>query len=53
MKNLFVAILLAFCICLSFSYINPVQSQRDSPDPGVIKSQDGFYYAVTTGGWNG
>jgi beta-xylosidase len=37
---------------LTRSYINPVQGERDSPDPGVIYNQ-GFYYAVTTEGWDG
>jgi beta-xylosidase len=44
-----------FTCLLLFSvtaYINPVQSQHDSPDPGVI--YNGYtYYAVTTEGWNG
>lgn len=34
------------------AYVNPIQGARDSPDPGVV--YDGqFYYAVTTGGWDG
>ncbi len=32
------------------SYINPTQRVFDSPDPGVMRDQDGTYYAVTTGG---
>lgn len=32
-----------------YSYINPVQGQQDSPDPGVLY-YDEAYYAVTTGG---
>lgn len=41
-------ILLLFTLfVLSFTYVNPVQGARDSPDPGVV--YDGhFYYAVTT-----
>ncbi len=33
----------------AFTYKNPV-GQVDSPDPGVIKNNDGYYYAFTTGG---
>lgn len=34
------------------AYMNPVQGFFDSPDPGVV--YDGqFYYAATTGGWDG
>lgn len=33
------------------AFINPVQGERDSPDPGVIY-HEGAYYAVTTGGWD-
>ncbi len=36
----------------AIAYINPVQGVFDSPDPGVV--YDGhFYYAATTGGWDG
>ncbi len=37
----------------TFKYINPVQGKFDSPDPGVIKNNDGYYYAFTTGGYPG
>ena len=33
------------------AYTNPVQGNRDSPDPGVTYHQ-GAYYAVTTMGWD-
>lgn len=33
----------------SNSYTNPIQEERDSPDPGVIYSNNS-YFAVTTGG---
>lgn len=33
------------------AYTNPVQGERDSPDPGVLY-YDGAYYAVTTEGWS-
>ena len=36
----------------SYGYINPVQGNRDSPDPGVIY-YNGAYYAATTEGWDG
>lgn len=48
MKATFLALLLAISHC----YVNPVQGQHDSPDPGAIYL-DGAYYAVTTGGWDG
>jgi beta-xylosidase len=47
-------ILFITCITLSSvsAYKNPIQSQRDSPDPGVVFN--GYtYYAATTEGWDG
>lgn len=49
MSRILLALSLAIVAC---SYTNPVQGQRDSPDPGVLFHQ-GAYYAVTTGGWDG
>lgn len=43
------SIIFLFCLSLAFSYTNPVQGVRDSPDPGVIHYNNS-YYAVTTGG---
>lgn len=43
-----VLLLVTLCAC----YRNPVQGDRDSPDPGVIY-HNGSFYAVTTGGWDG
>jgi beta-xylosidase len=43
-------VLLSLSICLSNCYINPVQGNVDSPDPGVMRDVDGTYYAATTGG---
>jgi len=40
-----------FLVVLGRCYVNPVQGERDSPDPGVILYNNS-YYAVTTGGWN-
>jgi len=41
-----------FLLTFSNCYINPVQGNKSSPDPGVV--YDGHnYYAVTTGGWDG
>lgn len=51
MHNIFFGIFITFVIGAS-CYTNPVQGVRDSPDPGVIH-HEGFYYAVTTGGWDG
>ena len=49
--NIFIVASL-ICLINVYSYINPVQGSRDSPDPGAI--YDGqFYYAATTGGWDG
>ena len=45
-------VLFVLCLGLVFNYTNPVQGNRDSPDPGVIYA-DGSYYAVTTMGWDG
>ena len=39
-------------LTLTASYTNPVQGNRDSPDPGVL-FHNGVYYAVTTMGWDG
>lgn len=36
---------------LSHCYVNPVQGDRDSPDPGILY-YSGAYYAVTTEGWD-
>lgn len=49
--NLTVMIVL-LCTMSTLAYINPVQGQRDSPDPGVFFDGNS-YYAVTTGGWDG
>lgn len=50
MQKLF--LLLGLFSLTAFAYVNPVQGNRDSPDPGVV--YDGHnYYAVTTGGWDG
>jgi arabinan endo-1,5-alpha-L-arabinosidase len=38
-------------IMLVQCYINPVQGDHDSPDPGVL-FYNNTYYAVTTGGWD-
>jgi arabinan endo-1,5-alpha-L-arabinosidase len=38
-------------ISIATTYTNPVQGNRDSPDPGVIY-YNGAYYAVTTEGWD-
>ena len=46
MKN---TIVLLFFLSLVYSYTNPVQGNKDSPDPGVIYYNNS-YYAVTTGG---
>jgi beta-xylosidase len=43
---------LALLIFVSQSFVNPVQNVRDSPDPGVMHVGS-FYYATTTGGWDG
>lgn len=56
MKASYISILQLFLICIliqgNLAYVNPVQGQYDSPDPGVV--YDGFfYYATTTGGWDG
>lgn len=48
MHKMILVLLLCFSV---YAYINPVQAQRDSPDPGVLY-YDGAYYAVTTGGWD-
>ena len=48
MKNI---ILVVFAVISVHAYVNPVQGNRDSPDPGVIY-HDGAYYAVTTMGWD-
>ena len=45
-------VLFAFYLALTLNYTNPVQGNRDSPDPGVIYT-NGEYYAVTTMGWDG
>lgn len=47
-KSLVIATFLVLCL----SYTNPVQGNRDSPDPGVLY-HNGVYYAVTTMGWDG
>lgn len=47
MKTLLSLLLL---LGIAVAYTNPVQGNRDSPDPGVIY-YDGAYYAVTTEGW--
>ncbi len=45
--------MIIFCILASAnSYVNPVQGIFDSPDPGVLYDGN-FYYAATTGGWDG
>ncbi len=44
--------LLVALITTGLCYINPVQGDRDSPDPGVL-FYNGNYYAVTTEGWDG
>ena len=45
-------VLFHFFVALVVSYTNPVQGNRDSPDPGVLL-HNGVYYAVTTMGWEG
>jgi arabinan endo-1,5-alpha-L-arabinosidase len=45
-------ILFMLLTCFINCYINPVQRNFDSPDPGVIRDIDGMYYATTTGGFN-
>lgn len=50
MKAIGFGLLLAV-LCYS-NYVNPVQGNRDSPDPGVL-FHNNSYYAVTTGGWDG
>ena len=44
--------LLLTILALATAYTNPVQAERDSPDPGVLY-YNGSYYAVTTMGWDG
>jgi beta-xylosidase len=48
MKRILIFLFFAFMLK---AFINPVQGERDSPDPGVIY-HEGAYYAVTTGGWD-
>lgn len=38
-------------LVVAWGYTNPVQGERDSPDPGVLY-YGGAYYAVTTEGWD-
>ena len=45
-------LIISTLLILSHSYTNPVQGQRDSPDPGVL-FHEGAFYAVTTMGWDG
>jgi beta-xylosidase len=52
MINTYFLLFYTFLIISITAYKNPVQSQRDSPDPGVV--YNGYnYYAVTTEGWDG
>jgi beta-xylosidase len=46
----FTVAIISALICFSSCYINPVQANEDSPDPGVIRDVDGTFYAATTGG---
>jgi GH43 family beta-xylosidase len=50
MKSFLFTLLL--CVVSVNGYTNPVQGDRDSPDPGVIYHNHS-YYAVTTEGWDG
>ncbi len=49
--NFVIFLCMGFFVQTAVGYTNPVQSVRDSPDPGVL--WDGhYYYAATTGGWD-
>lgn len=47
-KILIISCILTF---IAYAYKNPVQGNRDSPDPGVYFDGN-VYYAVTTMGWD-
>jgi hypothetical protein len=45
--DMYTILLVIILILTTHSYVNPVQGNQDSPDPGVIYN-NGAYYAVTT-----
>lgn len=51
-RTIILLVIMQMLAYLIAGFINPVQGVFDSPDPGVIRDVDGYYYAATTGGVN-